>query len=254
MKKYTAKLISLCTVLAVCFFVSWMQGPAVYKKITDPITAIKIISHFDMVSISGKKQVLEDTLFIYYKNSYMLCQISYTNLSPDYKKHEFLPTYKSYYYFARHKDSAMGLKFYNLAEVKGTYCAADSFLNSNAFMAGDYSEAAVAKPYNVTSKGDLEIKKYIQFNPKNADNPDTAIYTFSKKQIAIPYTFSALMDSVHQAKLVSILLLFKKRYYSKYKIVAPPRKIYVGFTVMDRISNYAAIDSAFNKIEQLLHP
>jgi hypothetical protein len=250
---HTAKLLLSNTVLAVCFF-CLLACFKINKNAPAEMTKIQVTSWFEIGDTTGGVNTFKDTLYIYYKDKYVLYELPYRQIYLKENKSDM--GNREFDYFVHTNGAVSGWRFRSLTDMnKGRKANVDSLVKKAAF-AGSATRSLVDEYTLLNVKDDNAaddtfIKKYYMSLPEDDNYPDTVLLYFSNRLKNIDYPLSRDMDSLTNSKLYRLKAIYRQRYYSEYKKLMPARVIEIKFEKIDSIENRDAINKVFDAFEKL---
>ncbi len=187
---------------------------------------------------------LKDTLYIFYKNDYILYELP---PSTDFITNKRIPGTEPYFIFK--KNNKNGYLFKSAADSgKGTIYNVDSLLYNKAFALTNIFTSVKDSLSNCIKdeKEGVITEKYFFKKQCIDDCIDTVYFYFSKSMKNCEYSFSKELDSLKKMKLFKIRLLYNQKFSSTYKTNLPEREFLFEIKEVSS-SSFINIENIFSK-------
>jgi hypothetical protein len=107
------------------------------------------------------------------------------------------------------------------------------------------------KPNSNDLNTDLFTKIYLTRKPGDIDYPDSITYYYSRKLKDIPYSFSKELDSVNDAKMYGMKIVYEQNHFGTPVKIIPKRIIEIRFNKIEKIENTVLLNKAFDAFEKM---
>lgn len=222
------------------------------KVQTDRITAINYILKLPLLQ--------GDTTSIYYYQDFIIYQLPYTfdsskiiyHVKADTISEEHFLIEKRYNYF-----------IYRQGGIKGIWYRSSEQPDSNKLLPVDSILKIKSPPSNLqsliystndtlietVSMNDVIIEKYIPKTKPDESYSDTTILYYSSSMKSIKFSLSPFIDSLKNAKLYRLRLVFNEAYSQKYSITMPQRDLVCEIVKLE-LTNVDKMKSLIQRFKQ----